>query len=79
MGNWSADISKDPYDEDDYRLCIELWEDEHHRGCIRRLDNGNFVLHIYAGGDITIPADWLRQILQHFEQELGSETNQLQE
>ncbi len=69
MSKWSADISNDP--NADFRLYIELCEDQEARACVRRDPMGQLELCVYEHqAPIRIPADFLRTILISAERDL---------
>lgn len=45
---------------------VELLEDEIFRARLLRDDSGKTVLHVYEGGHLDIPAEWLQGIIARF-------------
>jgi hypothetical protein len=60
---WNAELTNDP--THDFDLCVDIYEDAHHRGTIHRDDSGTLVLTWYpcSAGPIDVPVEWLRGIL----------------
>lgn len=67
--SWSADIGNDP--ERDYDLCIELYEDDHHRATLYRGESRRLVLKVFPGQEaFEVPGAWLRDIIDGAEKDL---------
>ncbi len=70
MGNWTSDITNDPHR--DYKLCVEIQEDGHHRARLFQDDDGVMLLRVFAGEEATIPVGWLLGIVGHFQADLAT-------
>jgi hypothetical protein len=63
MGKWTAEITNDP--RRDYRLYVELLEDDKFRGRLERTDDGQLKVTFYeAVADL--PWEWLAGIAQRW-------------
>lgn len=66
---WTADITNDP--DQDFDLCIEIYQGDAHRGTILRDASGALVMTIYPSPQaFQMPAQWLAEVLQSAAREL---------
>jgi hypothetical protein len=69
MREWYSEITNDP--KNDFRLYIELSEGELPRGRLQVGPGGGLELVVYSKPqDITIPAAWLKGLLDSAERDL---------
>jgi hypothetical protein len=63
----TAEITNDP--ERDSALCVELMQDDEHRGRLQWSPTGELELIIYGGHKYRIPWEWLSGIASRFSRE----------
>jgi hypothetical protein len=64
---WTAEITNDP--NRDYKLYIELLENDEFKARIQRRADGKLELHVYSG-PVSIPGEWLSDLLRSAEHDL---------
>jgi hypothetical protein len=70
MPEWTADVTNDP--DKDYRLCVDIYEDDVHKARIEKNSAGALVLRVYENAkDLTIPLHWLAGIIARAQNELA--------
>jgi len=62
MGSWAADIGNDP--DDDYNLIMEILFDNEYVATIKRSPNGPTIKWYPNKNELTIPVNWLADILE---------------
>ena len=66
---WTAELTNDP--SQDYRLYVELLEDDQYRGRIEMDRDGRIVLVLYeCAQPLHIPGEWLLEMLSKAKAEL---------